>query len=235
MRLSKYIAQSGYCSRREADKLIENNLVLINKNICNDFSYNVKENDIVTIHNKTIKIEKVIKEFGLNKPKGYITSTKDEKNRPTVYELLPAEKKKLIYIGRLDFNSEGLLLFTNNGDFSRLLEIPKSKIIRSYKVKVRGELKKDQEKLSIKGLKIENVIHKFKKIKIIEKLKNNTWYLIDLEEGKNREIRKVFSYFNISVIRIIRTNYGKYSLKGIKKGQLKQLDMFSDLNSFKIR
>ena len=68
-----------------------------------------------------------------------------------------------------------------------------------------------------------------------QKLKNNTWYLIDLEEGKNREIRKVFSYFNISVIRIIRTNYGKYSLKGIKKGQLKQLDMFSDLNSFKIR
>ena len=102
--------------------------------------------------------------FGLNKPKGYITSTKDEKNRPTVYELLPAEKKKLIYIGRLDFNSEGLLLFTNNGDFSRLLEIPKSKIIRSYKVKVRGELREDQEKLSIKGLKIENVIHKFKKI-----------------------------------------------------------------------
>ena len=78
--------------------------------------------------------------------------------KPT--QQLPAERKKLIYIGRLDFNSEGLLLFTNNGDFSRLLEIPKSKIIRSYKVKVRGELKKDQEKLSIKGLKIENVIHK---------------------------------------------------------------------------
>ena len=107
-----------------------------------------------------------LKVFGLNKPKGYITSTKDEKNRPTVYELLPAERKKLIYIGRLDFNSEGLLLFTNNGDFSRLLEIPKSKIIRSYKVKVRGELRKDQEKLSIKGLKIENVIHKFKKSNI---------------------------------------------------------------------
>ena len=137
-RLNQFIAKSGVCSRRSAEKLILSGKIFVNGKLIKDLSTKVSAKDVVKYENKILSIQ-TFKYILLNKPKGYITSTKDEKNRPTVYELLPAEKKKLIYIGRLDFNSEGLLLFTNNGDFSRLLEIPKSKIIRSYKVKVRGE------------------------------------------------------------------------------------------------
>ena len=138
MRLSKFLAHSGHCSRRNAEKLIIENKVIINNKICNEFSYQVSDTDKVYVENTLIIPQNEIELYVLNKPKGYITSKKDELNRKTVYELLPENKKNLITIGRLDFNTEGLLLFTNNGDFARYYELPKNKIKRTYKVKVYG-------------------------------------------------------------------------------------------------
>ena len=134
MRLSKFLAHAGYCSRREAEKIIKDDKVIINNVICNDFSYQVDEKDIVFIGNTHVVGQSEIELYILNKPKGYITSKKDELDRKTVYELLPKNKKHLISIGRLDYNTEGLLLFTNNGDFARHYELPKNKISRTYKV-----------------------------------------------------------------------------------------------------
>ena len=140
MRLSKFLAHSGHCSRRNAEKLIIENKVIINNKICNEFSYQVSDTDEVYVENTLIIPQNEIELYVLNKPKGYITSKKDELNRKTVYELLPENKKNLITIGRLDFNTEGLLLFTNNGDFARYYELPKNKIKRTYKVKVYGNI-----------------------------------------------------------------------------------------------
>jgi len=225
MRLSKFLAHSGYCSRREAEVIIKSNKVIINGNICNDFSYQVTENDKVFIGKTHIKEQSEIELYALNKPRGYITSKKDELNRKTVYNLLPDNKKNLINIGRLDFNTEGLLLFTNNGEFKRYFELPKNKITRTYDVKVYGNISNTDIKKIQSGIYIKGIKHSVQKISLIKKLKTNNWFKIELIEGKNREIRKIFESLGLVVNRIIRTKYGDYSLGKMKLSEFKRLNI----------
>ena len=225
MRLSKFLAHSGYCSRREAEQLIQKNKVIINGNTCNDFSYQVKKDDEVFIGKTQIKEQRKIELYALNKPRGYITSKKDELDRKTVYDLLPLDKKNLLTIGRLDFNTEGLLLFTNNGEHKRYFELPKNKITRTYEVKVYGNINSsDIEKIEA-GITINGIKHQVKQITLIKKLKTNNWLRIKLVEGKNREIRKIFESLGFVVNRIIRTHYGSYSLNKMKRGEFKKMIM----------
>ena len=225
MRLSKFLAHSGYCSRREAEVIIKSNKVIINGNICDDFSYQVTENDKVFIGQTRIKKQSEIELYALNKPRGYITSKKDELNRKTVYNLLPDNKKNLINIGRLDFNTEGLLLFTNNGEFKRYFELPKNKITRTYDVKVYGNISNTDIKKIKSGIYIKGIKHSVQKISLIKKLKTNNWFKIELIEGKNREIRKIFESLGLVVNRIIRTKYGDYSLGKMKLSEFKRLNI----------
>ena len=223
MRLSKFLAHSGYCSRREAEQFIQKNKVIINGNTCNDFSYQVKKDDEVFIGKTQIKEQRKIELYALNKPRGYITSKKDELDRKTVYDLLPLDKKNLLTIGRLDFNTEGLLLFTNNGEHKRYFELPKNKITRTYEVKVYGNINSsDIEKIEA-GITINGIKHQVKQIILIKKLKTNNWLRIKLVEGKNREIRKIFESLGFVVNRIIRTHYGSYSLNKMKRGEFKKM------------
>ena len=223
MRLSKFLAHSGYCSRREAEQFIQKNKVIINGNTCNDFSYQVKKDDEVFIGKTQIKEQRKIELYALNKPRGYITSKKDELDRKTVYDLLPLDKKNLLTIGRLDFNTEGLLLFTNNGEHKRYFELPKNKITRTYEVKVYGNINSsDIEKIEA-GITINGIKHQVKQITLIKKLKTNNWLRIKLVEGKNREIRKIFESLGFVVNRIIRTHYGSYSLNKMKRGEFKKM------------
>ena len=223
MRLSKFLAHSGYCSRREAEQFIQKNKVIINGNTCNDFSYQVKKDDEVFIGKTQIKEQRKIELYALNKPRGYITSKKDELDRKTVYDLLPLDKKNLLTIGRLDFNTEGLLLFTNNGEQKRYFELPKNKITRTYEVKVYGNINiSDIEKIEA-GITINGIKHQVKQITLIKKLKTNNWLRIKLVEGKNREIRKIFESLGFVVNRIIRTHYGSYSLNKMKTGEFKKM------------
>jgi len=223
MRLSKFLAHSGYCSRREAEQFIQKNKVIINGNTCNDFSYQVKKDDEVFIGKTQIKEQRKIELYALNKPRGYITSKKDELDRKTVYDLLPLDKKNLLTIGRLDFNTEGLLLFTNNGEQKRHFELPKNKITRTYEVKVYGNINSsDIEKIEA-GITINGIKHQVKQITLIKKLKTNNWLRIKLVEGKNREIRKIFESLGFVVNRIIRTHYGNYSLNKMKRGEFKKM------------
>ncbi|MFL2549164.1 MAG: pseudouridine synthase [Gammaproteobacteria bacterium] len=223
MRLSKFLAHSGYCSRREAEQFIQKNKVIINGNTCNDFSYQVKKDDEVFIGKTQIKEQRKIELYALNKPRGYITSKKDELDRKTVYDLIPLDKKNLLTIGRLDFNTEGLLLFTNNGEHKRYFELPKNKITRTYEVKVYGNINSsDIEKIEA-GITINGIKHQVKQITLIKKLKTNNWLRIKLVEGKNREIRKIFESLGFVVNRIIRTHYGSYSLNKMKRGEFKKM------------
>ena len=223
MRLSKFIAHSGFCSRREAEKLIKENKIIINNKVCADFSYQVNNNDDVYVEDIKISAQKKIELYILNKPRGYITSKKDELNRNTVYDLLPKNKRYLIIIGRLDYNTEGLLLFTNNGEYARHYELPKSKINRIYNVKVYGEVTDSHIKKIKMGIQINGIKHTVDNIKLKKKLKRNSWFEIKLTEGKNREIRKIFESLNLVVNRIIRTEYGNYSIKNIKLGEFKKI------------
>ena len=224
MRLSKFWAHAGYCSRREAEKIIKDDKVIINNVICNDFSYQVDEKDEVYIGNTHIVGQSEIELYILNKPKGYITSRKDELDRKTVYDLLPDNKQHLISIGRLDYNTEGLLLFTNNGDYARYYELPKNKISRTYKVKVYGNMQNSYIKKIKDGITIDGITHKVDEITLEKKLNTNNWFIMKLTEGKNREIRKIFESLNLVVNRIVRTHYGKYSIANMKLGEFKEVN-----------
>ena len=224
MRLSKFLAHAGYCSRREAEKIIKDDKVIINDVICNDFSYQVDEKDIVFIGNTHVVGQSEIELYILNKPKGYITSRKDELDRKTVYDLLPDNKQHLISIGRLDYNTEGLLLFTNNGDYARYYELPKNKISRTYKVKVYGNIQNSYIKKIKDGITIDGITHNVEEITLEKKLNTNNWFIMKLTEGKNREIRKIFESLNLVVNRIIRTHYGKYSIANMKLGEFKEVN-----------
>ena len=224
MRLSKFLAHAGYCSRREAEKIIKDDKVIINDVICNDFSYQVDEKDIVFIGNTRVVGQSEIELYILNKPKGYITSRKDELDRKTVYDLLPDNKQHLISIGRLDYNTEGLLLFTNNGDYARYYELPKNKISRTYKVKVYGNIQNSYIKKIKDGITIDGITHNVEEITLEKKLNTNNWFIMKLTEGKNREIRKIFESLNLVVNRIVRTHYGKYSITNMKLGEFKEVN-----------
>ena len=223
MRIAKYIANAGFCSRREAEKLIEKKIVKINDLLCDHPSNTVKEDDKITIGKQIITLNKTIRLWKIYKPIKYICSTKDEQNRKKVFDLIPKNFPRMISVGRLDFMSEGLLLLTNNGDYSRNLELPNEGYERVYRVCLRGKIKvEDIEKIN-KGIKINNVIYERIKIKI-DKLNNNyTWIIVKLREGKNREIRNICKYFSWQIVKLIRIQFGPYKLGKIKEGEIEEI------------
>ena len=223
MRIAKYIANGGYCSRREAEKLISNKKVKINNKLCIHPSEKVDQFDKVKVENKLVKLEKKIRLWKIYKPIKYICSNKDKKNRKLIFNLIPPNFPRLISIGRLDFMSEGLLLLTNNGDYARKLELPKSNYERVYRVCIKGNIdKKDLIKIN-KGITINKIL--YNKIKTrIEKYSNNySWLIIKLREGKNREIRNICEYFSWNIVQLIRIKYGPYKLLDLKKGEIKEI------------
>ena len=139
------------------------------------------------------------------------------------YDILPNNLKKIISIGRLDINSEGLILLTNSGEFSRYLELPVNNFERQYKVRVRGNIDIKKIKLIENGITIDGVNYSKNKITIGKKTGVNSWLSITLKEGKNREIRKLFSYIDLSVNRLIRISYGPFKLDDMKKGELREI------------
>ncbi len=142
MRIAKFIANAGFCSRREAEKLIEDRIVKINNHLCLHPSETVNESDKITIGKKTIQLQNTIRLWKIYKPIKYICSTKDDQNRKKIFDLIPKDLPRMISIGRLDFMSEGLLLFTNSGDYSRRLELPSKGYERVYRVCINGQIEK---------------------------------------------------------------------------------------------
>ena len=184
IRIAKYIANAGYCSRRDAEKLIEDRLVKINDQLCVHPSETVTEKDKITVGKKIIKLNQTIKLWKIYKPIKYICSTKDEHNRKKIFDLIPKNLPRTISIGRLDFMSEGLLLLTNNGDFARKLELPAKGYERIYRVCIRGQIDaKNLEQIN-NGIKIDGIFYKKIKIKIDKSNKNFTWLIAKLKEGK---------------------------------------------------
>ena len=223
MRIAKFVAQAGLCSRREAEKLLLNKKIMINSIICKNPATKVNNFDVVEINGKKITINNEIRLWKFYKPRGLISTTKDPKGRKTIFDILPKSMPRVISIGRLDINSEGLILLTNNGDLSRFFELPKNKIIRKYKVRVRGIVNKEKL-ISLKnGITIDQIIYKSINAKLIKQSSSNAWIHIILNEGKNREIRKICSHFGWNVNKLIRIEYGNYSIKNLKPGQVTEI------------
>ena len=228
MRIAKYIANAGFCSRRQAEKLIEKKIVKINNILCIHPSNTVNENDKVTIGKEIIKLNDTVRLWKIYKPIKYICSTKDEYNRKKIFDLIPKTLPRMISIGRLDFMSEGLLLLTNNGDYSRNLELPIKGYERIYRVCLRGQIKKEDVDKTNKGIKINGIKYERIKIKIDKSNNNFTWIIVKLREGKNREIRNICKYFSWQIVKLIRIQYGPYKLGNLKEKQIEEIKIIKN-------
>tara|TARA_Y100001970_G_scaffold261371_1_gene344427 strand:+ start:227 stop:919 length:693 start_codon:yes stop_codon:yes gene_type:complete len=223
IRISKYLSSAGFCSRRDAEKLIFEKKIKINNQICSHPSQKVNNLDIIKVNNKIIKKTNRIELWKLYKPIKYICSTKDNLNRKKIFDLLPKNLGKLISVGRLDYMSEGLILLTNSGDFSRYLEHPSSNIERTYRVCIHSNIKNNELQKINKGIRIKGV--EYNKVHVVfeKKLKNHNWLIFKLKEGKNREIRNICNYFSWNIIKLIRIGYGSFKLGKLKEGQFQKL------------
>jgi len=223
MRIAKFISHSGYCSRRDAEKLIVKNKVKLNYYICNNPATNVSINDKIIINNKIIKINNKIRIWLVYKPIGIITSSKDYRGRKTIFEIIPKSLSKIISVGRLDINSEGLIIMTNNGDLARYFELPKSEFKRIYKVRVQGKVDSVSLAKLSKGITIEGTKYKAIRAKLEKQMNSNAWIIMELKEGKNREIRKICKHLGWRVNKLIRIQFGQFNIGKLKPGEIIEL------------
>ncbi|MBP7189886.1 MAG: rRNA pseudouridine synthase [Rickettsiaceae bacterium] len=229
-RLAKVISNSGYCSRRDAEKLILERRVAVDGKIVETPALNISEENIVTIDGKQISETSKPRLWLYYKPVGLVTTHKDPENRPTVFTNLPKNLPRVISVGRLDLNSEGLLLLTNSGDLARKLELPSNNFLRIYKVRTFGKVDMEAISKAKDGVNIEGIFYKPKEINLLKSGSTNNWFEVHLTEGKNREIRKIFTHFGLKVNRLIRISYGPFSLGKLNPGDVIETNITNKLS-----
>jgi 23S rRNA pseudouridine2605 synthase len=217
-RIAKVIAHSGHCSRREAEQLIIEGRVQVNGKFIDSPSTLITDHSI-KIDGKLLNQKQETRLWLFHKPQGIITSNKDPQGRTTIFDILPKDLPRVVTIGRLDFNTEGLILLTTDGELARKLELPKNKFIRRYRVRVFGKLNEERLDRLKNGITIEGIRYSPILVEIEERQTSNTWLIVQIEEGKNREIRKVMEEMGLKVSRLIRTNFGPFDLGKLPTGQ----------------
>lgn len=222
MRINKYIAQSGFCSRRKADELIEAGRVSVNGKVVTLLGYEIRTKDKVQIDGKNLRIKK-LEYYRFYKPTGYITTHDDEKGRKTIYDILPPEMSHLNPVGRLDKDSSGLLILTNDGNLAYELTHPSIKVAKVYHVTVDANLKVEELQKLADGIELEPNKIAYCDCVILEKKKNETFLEITLYQGLNRQIRRMFEFLGHNVVHLKRIRHATLDLVGLKKGQFKPI------------
>jgi 23S rRNA pseudouridine2605 synthase len=222
-RIAKRIAQAGICSRRDAERWIAEGRVKVNGVVLKTPATLVTDRDMVMVDGKKLKAPDPVRLFRFHKPVGLVTTASDELGRPTVFEGLPEELPRMHSIGRLDVNSEGLLLLTSDGELKRYLELPARGFDRIYRVRVFGTL--DEERLDRlkNGINIDGVRYGPIEIQVKRGANANSWLMVKLQEGKNREIRRVLGHLGLQVNRLIRERFGPFELGDLPKGALVEI------------
>ena len=224
MRINKYLAESGVCSRRKAEEYIKNGVVKVNDKVVTNLATNIDTNrDIVTISGQRIQPTAEYIYYMLNKPKGYVTTMNDDRNRKSILDLIDGIDKRVFPVGRLDYDSEGLLLLTNDGDLTYKLTHPKFNIEKKYIVKVNGEMKESELAVLRAGVVIDKIRYSKCKIKLLSFENNISKLEIILNEGKNREIRRMFEAIGKEVLFLKRVEIGGIRLGGLKRGEIRPL------------
>ena len=224
-RLQKQISTLGYCSRRKAEELIVQGKVKVNGNIVTELGTKVDPNDIIEVEGVTLsKQEKEYYVF--NKPREVVSTTSDDKGRKTILDYFDINTR--IYpIGRLDYDTTGIILLTNDGEFANLMMKPSSNIKKVYLAKINGILSKEDILTLKKGIKVKGVSYNIDRIKVkkIDKAKNTSMVEITIHEGKNQEIKKIFEYFNLDVLKLTRLSYGSIALGDLPSGKYRKLSI----------
>ena len=222
-RIAKVIARGSKFSRRDAEKLIADGRVKIDNRIILQPNVNVTSSNNIKLDNKSINFKPELELYKYYKPRGILVTHHDPENRKTIFDDLPKKFEKMISIGRLDYDSEGLLLLTNNGDIKRTMELPSNNWKRTYRVRVHGRVEDDIILKFKKGLKIDRMRYKPILANIDNTSNSYTWLTMTLTEGKNREIRNIFEAFGMIVTRLIRVSYGPYKLNKLNKSEFEKL------------
>ncbi len=230
-KITKKLSRVGLGSRRQLEKWIKDGRVSINGEIINNPAIRVNENTSIYFDGKEIPKKEETRLWKFYKPKGSLTSNYDPKGRDLIFDFLPKEMPRAITIGRLDYNTEGLILLTNDGEFARKLEMPSSGFVRKYRVRVHGKIEKKKLEYLSNGIVINSI--KYKPINVVfeRQNKSNAWISMKLKEGKNREIRNIMEFFGWEVSRLIRLEFGRFKLASLKEKNLIELkySSFSDL------
>ena len=222
-RIAKVIARAGMASRRGAEKLISEGRVKVNGEIILSPALNLSPSDRVLVDNKVLPSAQTTRLWRYNKPVGLVTSEKDEKNRKVVFDNLPKNLPRVMSIGRLDLNSEGLLLLTNDGDLKRKLELPSTGWSRKYRVRINGKPSQENLEPLRSGITLNGEEFKPMTILIDRQQGANAWLTITLKEGRNREIRRALNEIGFKVSRLIRISYGPFKLDQLKSNEVEEI------------
>ena len=223
-RVAKLLARAGLCSRRDAERWIADGRVALRGEVLNSPAVNVSDPAELTVDGKPLPEADRARLWRYHKPAGLVTTHRDEKGRETVFNALPKELPRLISVGRLDLNSEGLLLLTNDGELARRLELPANGWLRRYKVRVHGAIDPARLATLEKGITIDGVAYgPIQAVFEGEQHASNAWITVSLREGRNREVRKVMAHLGLAVTRLIRLAYGPFQLGNLPRGAIEEV------------
>lgn len=222
MRINKYLADSGVASRRASDKLIGEGRVLVNGKVCK-LGDEVELDDVVTVDGKVVSLKKKFEYYIMNKPKGYVTTVKDDKERKTVMDLLPENVGRVYPVGRLDYDTEGLLILTSDGELANRLTHPRNEIPKTYLVKIEGKISESALAKLRNGVYLDGVKTKKSTIKVVDEYQNHTKLHVTITEGKNRQVRRMFESVGVNVDFLKRIKIGDLTLRGLDRGDVRKL------------
>lgn len=223
MRINKYIAQAGVASRRKADELIAAGNVKVNGLVLKEPGYDVVEGDVVEINGRRIQAEEKKVYILLNKPIGYVTTVSDDKERPTVMDLVRDVDARIFPVGRLDYNTSGMLIMTNDGDFAYKVTHPKHELTKTYRARVAGVLSNEKVWKLRKGVDIGGFVTSPAKVEVVKGLPRSTVVDITIHEGKNRQVRKMFKAVGNNVQDLERIAIGNIRLGRLAEGHYRKL------------
>jgi 23S rRNA pseudouridine2605 synthase len=222
-RIAKALARAGLASRRDAEEMVTQGRVTVNGRVINSPALDITRNDVVLVDGKPLPERERTRLFLYHKPRGLMTTHDDPEGRPTVFDNLPEGLPRLISVGRLDFNTEGLLLLTNDGGLARTLELPDTGWLRRYRVRAHGDITQAQLDQLKDGIEIEGVKYGPIEATLERDQGANVWLVFAIREGKNREVRNVCAHLGLEVNRLIRVSYGPFQLGEVPEGQVEEI------------
>src|SRR5581483_9378498 len=222
-RIAKVLARAGLASRRDAEEMVTQGRVAVNGRIINSPALDITTNDVVTVDGAPLPPRERTRLFLYHKPRGLMTTHADPEGRPTVFDNLPEGLPRLISVGRLDFNTEGLLLLTNDGGLARALELPETGWLRRYRVRAHGEVTQGQLDELKKGVEVDGVKYGPIDATLERDQGANVWLVFAIREGKNREVRNVMAHLGLEVNRLIRISYGPFQLAELEEGLVEEV------------
>lgn len=222
-RIAKVMARAGLCSRRDAERWIAEGRVKLDGKTLDTAAVVVMPNQSIVVDGQPLPAPEQTRVWRFHKPKGVMTTRKDPEGRPTVFDGLPRDLPRLEPVGRLDYNSEGLLLFTNDGELKRKLELPSTGWSRRYRVRVHGKVNPAQIKALEKGITVEGINYGPIQAQLEHQAASNAWLAMTLREGKNREIRRICEHLGLTVNRLIRVSYGPFQLGDLAPGKIENI------------